>query len=70
MTIETQETLPAVKLDYSLFNDPNQTKKLIRSFVFNWEPFLIGALSSSGFRNADQIKEEFGNDFYENLVFH
>ena len=75
----TIDTLPPVKLDYSIFSHPNSTvsgrryveremKKLIRMLVTNWEPFLTNELNSSGFKNPDQVKELIGEESYQILL--
>ena len=72
------ETLPRVKLDYSIFSDPNSPssgrryvennfKRLIWMLVDNWEPFLNDELDSSGFKNPDRIKELIGEESYSTL---
>ena len=75
----TFNTLPPVKLDYSIFSHPNSTvtgkrfieeemKKHIRMLATNWEPFLNNELCNSGFKNPDQVKELIGEESYQILL--
>ena len=74
----TIDTLPPVKLDYSIFSHPdspysgrrcveNTFKRLIKMLVTNWEPFLTDEVDSSGFKNPDQIKLIVSEESYSTL---